>query len=335
MMAKETKVGLLAGLGFIICFAVILTNKGGPSRPWGRTTLADAGRSAIPAQPSRERATPNRASASRRQADPSVRTIPTGSSRAIPALHVPPQQIDPRSTPRRPNAGARNAERSQDHETARPEAAAAPNVDPAATRAQTPLTSVPGESDTSPRYMNRSMDRRVATPKLPVDRPDPTTKATKLPPALSAVHVVSAGETLSKIAARYYGKGTRANIDRLVAANPVELANPDVIKVGMQIQIPGVSASRESAAATPRAHLPVGTASEQRRAQGEPVARWYQIRKGDRYIDIARNELGDASRWEEIYELNVDKFPDPGNIREGVRIKLPARNAQVVRGGRP
>jgi 2',3'-cyclic-nucleotide 2'-phosphodiesterase/3'-nucleotidase len=54
------------------------------------------------------------------------------------------------------------------------------------------------------------------------------------------------------------------------------------------------------------------------------AARWYQIRPNDRYVTIAREQLGDGSRWREIYELNVDKFPDPGLIRAGVRIMLPA-----------
>jgi hypothetical protein len=41
-------------------------------------------------------------------------------------------------------------------------------------------------------------------------------------------------------------------------------------------------------------------------------------------MSIAREQLGDAARWKELHLLNRDKFPDPGRIREGVRIKLPA-----------
>jgi nucleoid-associated protein YgaU len=63
-----------------------------------------------------------------------------------------------------------------------------------------------------------------------------------------------------------------------------------------------------------------------------PHVRWYQIKKNDRYISIARRQLGDARRWREVYELNKDKFPDPQRIREGVRIKLPLT---TVRGTHP
>ena len=57
---------------------------------------------------------------------------------------------------------------------------------------------------------------------------------------------------------------------------------------------------------------------------GEPTFRWYQVRKSDRYVSIAREQLGDERRWKELFELNKDKFPEAGAIREGVRIKLPA-----------
>ena len=42
--------------------------------------------------------------------------------------------------------------------------------------------------------------------------------------------------------------------------------------------------------------------------------RWYQIKKNDRYTSIAREQLGDASRWREIYQLNKDTFPDLASL---------------------
>ena len=59
------------------------------------------------------------------------------------------------------------------------------------------------------------------------------------------------------------------------------------------------------------------------------------MQKNDRYVSIAREQLGDASRWREIHELNKDKFPDPQRIREGVRIRLPSTVVASVKGTRP
>jgi nucleoid-associated protein YgaU len=52
---------------------------------------------------------------------------------------------------------------------------------------------------------------------------------------------------------------------------------------------------------------------------------WYQVRKNERYASIARNVFGDPNRWREIHELNKDRFPNPDQIREGVRIRIPTR----------
>ena len=51
--------------------------------------------------------------------------------------------------------------------------------------------------------------------------------------------------------------------------------------------------------------------------------KWYQIKPKDRYTKIAREQLGDATRWREIFEMNKEVFSDPNMIRPGVRIKLP------------
>ncbi len=49
----------------------------------------------------------------------------------------------------------------------------------------------------------------------------------------------------------------------------------------------------------------------------------YVVRPGDNLYRIAKNELGDGSRWEEIYELNKDKIKDPSLIYSQQRLVLP------------
>ncbi len=50
----------------------------------------------------------------------------------------------------------------------------------------------------------------------------------------------------------------------------------------------------------------------------------YVVVKGDSLWEIAKHELGDSSRWNEIYELNRDTIRDPRVIRIGQEILLPA-----------
>ena len=50
----------------------------------------------------------------------------------------------------------------------------------------------------------------------------------------------------------------------------------------------------------------------------------YTIKGGDTLSDIAQEQLGDAGRWKEIYELNKDAIgDDPDVIHPGKKLKLP------------
>ena len=56
----------------------------------------------------------------------------------------------------------------------------------------------------------------------------------------------------------------------------------------------------------------------------EKAERSYTIKSGDNLSDIAQEQLGDANRWNEIYELNKDVIGDnPDMIHAGKKFKLP------------
>jgi nucleoid-associated protein YgaU len=63
-------------------------------------------------------------------------------------------------------------------------------------------------------------------------------------------------------------------------------------------------------------------------ASGRAGGRVYVVREGDTLYDIARTELGKASRWGEIYDLNWDQL---GNrldaLAPGMKLVLPADSA--------
>jgi nucleoid-associated protein YgaU len=55
--------------------------------------------------------------------------------------------------------------------------------------------------------------------------------------------------------------------------------------------------------------------------------REYELKEGDTLESIAQKELGDANRWQEIYDLNKELFDSLGSdgaIAAGTKIKLPA-----------
>jgi nucleoid-associated protein YgaU len=65
------------------------------------------------------------------------------------------------------------------------------------------------------------------------------------------------------------------------------------------------------------------------RAPAASGGRTCVVAEGDSLFDIARNELGKASRWVEIYDLNADVIgKDIDTLTPGTRIVLPDDNAQ-------
>jgi nucleoid-associated protein YgaU len=58
---------------------------------------------------------------------------------------------------------------------------------------------------------------------------------------------------------------------------------------------------------------------------GKPGDRTYVVKAGDTFYDIAREVLGSASRWKELFELNRDLVHgDPKRLRAGQVLTLPA-----------
>jgi len=52
--------------------------------------------------------------------------------------------------------------------------------------------------------------------------------------------------------------------------------------------------------------------------------RTYTIEKGDTLSQIAKEQLGNASAWKQIFEANRDVLDDPDRIFPGQVIKLPS-----------
>jgi hypothetical protein len=71
------------------------------------------------------------------------------------------------------------------------------------------------------------------------------------------------------------------------------------------------------------------SADSARTSTSAAAGRTYTVADGDSLFDIARRELGKASRWVEIYDLNIDVLgKDIDSIAPGTQIVLPNENSQ-------
>jgi nucleoid-associated protein YgaU len=57
----------------------------------------------------------------------------------------------------------------------------------------------------------------------------------------------------------------------------------------------------------------------------ETSARTYTVVAGDSLSKIAKRELGDATKWRSIFDVNRDEIKDPDLIYPGQVLKLPPR----------
>jgi len=130
---------------------------------------------------------------------------------------------------------------------------------------------------------------------------------------------VKRGDTLSGICAEYYGDA--GLFPSLQKANG--LASPDLVP-GQIISLPPRAAltSKDQVARSPQASQ---TTQPEQIAQTETVRknRTYTVQKGDMLERIARRELGDGRRANEIFEMNRDQLSSPDDIQPGMVLKLP------------
>ncbi len=51
----------------------------------------------------------------------------------------------------------------------------------------------------------------------------------------------------------------------------------------------------------------------------------YEVKAGDTLSKIAKVTLGDANRYQDIFNANTDQLSDPNKIRVGQKLKIPNR----------
>lgn len=151
-------------------------------------------------------------------------------------------------------------------------------------------------------------------------------------------YVVQKGDTLWGIVKQFYGEPTEGRITEVYEANKDVMPSKDTVVVGRMIRLPGagqntlvaMSESGSPAEAAPAKRSPTTAPLKEKETpkSKKPEFRWYQVAAGDRYVKIAEKELGDGNRWRELFEMNKEIFPDPSQIRSGVRIKLPVEETR-------
>lgn len=70
---------------------------------------------------------------------------------------------------------------------------------------------------------------------------------------------------------------------------------------------------------------PSATIKNTRNTETAPNNKNYTVKKGDCLYNIAKKELGDGSRWKEIYNLNKNNIKNPNLIYPEQKLTLPTK----------
>ena len=146
-------------------------------------------------------------------------------------------------------------------------------------------------------------------------------------------HTVASGETMSKIAKKYFGN---ENAWRAIAkANPT--VDPTSMKVGTKLRIPASDSATTNAGTTKSASKPeAGAGSSTTSSTATTTATaggsegTHVVASGDTLASIARKYYGNTKYWERIYSENRGLIgSDPAALKIGQKLRIPAKSTVV------
>lgn len=314
-MTRETKIGLLVGLAFIIVIGILLSDHLTSATEPPQAQLAQVGNNVRSTTASPTRATQAIFNTPQPQQTAPQNVVPT--QQELTQRPAPVQIIDVSGPSRNPVVSTENppvtfAPPTQT-ETAQPPVtmAQAPQQQPAVpSTVNTPPTPLQqlAEQHGEPLVGTFQEQNPIRTVTPPVD--GIVTNAT------GTTHIAQTGDSVSKLATKYFGANTRANREAIINANPSLKQDPNKIILGKTYVIPVATARPQQPAAKP-----VAPASQNANEN------WYTVQPGDSLSKIAVTQCGTATAVAAIKELNKDTIKND-IIMAGQKLRLPNKAVQ-------
>ncbi len=366
-MARETKVGLLIGLGVILLVGIIISDHLAVSAPQdaearataAMTGFADQAQEGIHPGPAPTAADPRDRSAATPEAGhgKAPATAPSGTPRLIdqerfaePELAEPDQRVPETQSARRgpaladlpaPPTAWRALDISPDNDPLnKPESFENTPAGGTVSAAGPPLEDAQNNPSGIALDPGDLPAAGPAQPVAPVQRQE----------GAELIHYVEAGDTLPALAARYYNDS--AYQASIAQANRGAL-NPDGSLIpGTRLLIPNRAGHIPPQAAPATAGAPgeptlmatglfepaVGVAAPGEAPRTvrsvadmtESRERTVEVQPGDSLSKLAERHLGSQSKYLELYEANKDQLESPDRVVVGMKLRLPAATASLA-----
>lgn len=295
-MTRETKIGLLVGLAFIIVIGILLSDHVTNSAEPPAAQLANAGSNV-------------RSSVANPGGPGAAQTPPITQAPAIqPQQPVPTQrEIAPRPQVVQVEVGG-------------------PTRNPPVTVEQQQPAPVPGDSTATQTQGNPLIDaaNQHGEQIVPLNDQSGQPIVSNNPPRAKE-YTAQPGDTLSRMAGRLMGANTKANRDAIVKANPALAGNRDVVIAGKTYIIP---TSADAVAVNTPAPTPAVTESPSRSESARTTT--YVAKPGDSLWRIADEQLGNGKLYSVIRDLNKDVLKGGETVHPGMALRLPLREVASV-----
>lgn len=334
-MTRETKVGLVIGLGVILLVGIIVSeyfvrDEGLADQPLaeGLSDFNNNSNQPIlhgPAEADGGRQDPyvNRgvtASAVEQLNEPGPGHVQQPTGRA-PGMRPGPNRLGANVALENPGFGERVG---QEPETP-PATGNTPGRINFAERGET--TAQPPVNRTPPTPHRGGLNDGPEVPIYDLTQPQQPLENAAPPPAVIE-HTVAENETLTHIARQYYnGDG---NMWRSIRdANPETVGPEGQVRAGTVLRIPKRSVSTAGAGNSAQStRVPETLANGER--QVAQRGRLVTVQEGDTLSDIAQEHMGSAGKWQELLDANTDVLTDPKYLRPGMRLRIPGGDESAV-----
>lgn len=357
-MTRETKIGLLVGLAFIIVIGILLSDHLTSSTEPPPAAISQAGptaRSAITTPirhtqpPAGEtvapQVTPNQQVPTANDLVPRPQPVkivqvdtPTNepvtiqSSQAVQQQNEPPQNVVAITPPTNPPANETQQQRDNFERSIQQQLAQQQNQQPQSEPVPAPVTmqQTPRGNDPVLNKLNQEAAKfGEAVVSMDGDKKNAGFIATK--------YKAEPGDTLSKIATKMYGTSTKPLREAIVEANPSLKENPNLVIEGRTYVIPAVAqkapanqslamSNKPAEQTSPVTLVPANTAKQPAAKESGAT---YVVQEGDNLTRIAIDQCGDENALAAIRELNREALNGGDIIRPGMKLRLPAKSVAV------
>jgi LysM repeat protein len=351
-MTRETKIGLLVGLAFIIVIGILLSDHLTSATEPPQAPLVQAGgnvRTAVmvpgaQTAPPITNVAPQRPVAPQQQVptkeeltpkQPPVAIVQIGPGNAAPPQH-PASPAHTAQTAPHPIAQAPMSQPPIPAQASEPEidsGSTNPPAHPGAARNSTLARIAHGMGE---EIVPAGESGNTTGSKAPNESNGAQT-AVAIPPGAKQ-YKAEPGDSLGKIASRTLGSAGKAACDAIIALNPSLQKNPNLVVAGRTYVIPpNANAPAAGNSSTPAARMPsapaapIASDTPPLAAPGvqpiapEKPAYFYTVKPGDTLTRIAMEQLGSASAVQAIRDLNQDALKGTDLIRANQKLRLPAK----------